>query len=279
MVKLLFSFLALTTLLFGDLKVANEDALTLKVKELISPESYKKNRSYINKIFAKKSRYYRQDRVDVMRVVQSLKSNGLFKTRFKRPQELTLSFKTTGDPMFFIKIMGDTLRNMGYYRYVTTNSSLNNREFTWTIGLTTEYATDPTVLHRELRKSSCKVVDIKRVKAAEWEYTVDTSRASLNVEKLRNANEIKLKRSLYAHWLNISNVKKIEVLSGERNNWYPHVVYYDSSLHILEVMKKDEKTTEITLVIPIDAKYMKISDIYTMKNMKDDLELNPLGYR
>jgi hypothetical protein len=280
MVRLFFSFLlliAFTTSVVADTQSKN--LLDEKIKELVDAKVYNKNRAYIKTRFAKKSKYYKQDRVNVMRVVSTLKANGLLKLRFKKPQELILSFKTTGHPMFFVKIMGDTLRNIGYYRYVTTSSSLNNEEFTWTIGLTTEYATDPLVLQRELKKSACKIVDVKRVAATEWEYTIDTSRASLNVIKLRRAQEVKLKRSLYAHWLNVSNIKKLAIVSGERNSWYPHVVYYDSSLHILKVIKKDKKTQEVTFSIPKNAKYMKISDIYTMKNMKDDLVLNPMGYR
>jgi len=280
MVRLFFSFLLLFTLSSAEVtSTQGKNLLEEKIKQLMDVNVYNKNRGYIKTIFAKKSRYYKQERVNIMRVVQTLKANGLLKLRFKKPQALTLSFKTTGHPMFFVKIMGDTLRNIGYYRYVTTSSSLNNEEFTWTIDLTTEYATDPLVLQRELNKSACKIVDIKRVKASEWEYTIDTSHALLNVVKLRRANELKLKRSLYSHWLNVSNIEKLGVVSGERNRWYPHVVYYDSSLHILKVIKKDKKTQEVTFSIPENAKYMKISDLYTMKNMKDDLVLNPMGYR
>ena len=280
MVRLFLSFVLLFTLSGAETTgTQSKNLLNEKIKQLMDESVYNKNRGYIKTIFAKKSRYYKQDRVKIMRVVQTLKANGLLKLRFKNPQELILSFKTTGHPMFFVKIMGDTLRNMGYYRYVTTSSSLNNEEFTWTIGLTTEYATDPLVLQRELNKSACKIVDIKRAKATEWEYTIDTSHALLNVVKLRRAEEVKLKRSLYAHWLNVSNIKKLAVVSGERNSWYPHIVYYDSSLHILKVIKKDKKTQEVTFSIPKKAKYMKISDIYTMKNMKDDLVLNPMGFR
>lgn len=280
MVKILISFLLLCTFVYGEnTQNSTEDALTLKIKQLVDESVYKKNSSYIKTIFSKKKRYYKQDRVDVMSVVRTLKSNGLLKLSFKEPQELTLSFKTLGQKMFFVKIMSDTLRNIGYYRYVTTSSALDNSEFSWTIGLKTEYATDPLVLEKELRKSSCKIVDIKRVTDTEWEYTIDTSRASLNVASVRNAKTVKLKRSLYAHWLNVSNVNKISIVSGERNNWYPHIVYYDSSLHILKVQQEDKKVTKKTFVMPKAATYMKISDIYTMKNLKDDLELNPIGYR
>jgi hypothetical protein len=44
-------------------------------------------------------------------------------------------------------------------------------------------------------------------------------------------------------------------------------------------MKKDKKTRNLLLLMPKDAKYMKISDIYTLKNVKDNLILRPSGSR
>ena len=42
-------------------------------------------------------------------------------------------------------------------------------------------------------------------------------------------------------------------------------------------IKKDVKTRTLSLIIPEDAKYIKISDIYTLKNVKDNLILKPSG--
>ena len=66
-----------------------------------------------------------------------------------------LNFETNGAALFFVKIMGDTLRNIGYYRYVTQESNLQSKRFKWTISLNSEYATDPIILQRELLKSGC----------------------------------------------------------------------------------------------------------------------------
>jgi hypothetical protein len=45
------------------------------------------------------------------------------------------------------------------------------------------------------------------------------------------------------------------------------------------VIKKDSKRSSITLNIPPRAKYMKLSDMYTLKNVKDALVLNPYSNR
>ena len=278
MVKIIVSFLLFFTVLNAG-EIDKKALLNEKIKLIVGEKVFIKHSSELKRIFSKTSRYYIKNRVNIMRVASRLRSTGYMKLRFREPKDLTISFKATTNPMFFVKIMSDTLRTIGYYRYVTTHSSLDNREFTWTITLKTESATNPVTLQNKLLQSSCKIVGIKRNSATNWEYTIDTSHARLNVKKLRRATVLKLKRSLYAHWLNVSKIKKLSIESGERNLWYPQVTYYDSSLHILKVYKKDKKTDKIVFRMPKNSVYMKISDMNSMKNLKDDLVFNPIGYR
>ncbi len=276
MVKIFSIFLLLVSLAFSN-EFAEDSLLIQKVKTFVSEDSFVKNKDFIKLIFSPEGNYYRQDRIDVVRLVQTLKENGLLNLFFDKPQELKLSFKTNGSPLFFVKVMGDTLRNIGYYRYVTKESNLNNSGFTWVILLNAEYATDPLILQQELNKSGCSIVDIYRIDTNDWEYSIDMSRGYLNVTTLEDSNEFKLKRSPYAHWLNVSNIQTLKIKSSWRDRWYPYITYYDKQLHLLKVIKKDVKTRTLSLVIPEDAKYIKISDIYTLKNVKDNLILKPSG--
>jgi len=280
MVKTLVSFLLLfsfTALFSAETTQADLDPLTSKIQSLLSKENYENNREFINVIFEPKSAYYKKDRLDSVKVVSTLKDNGLLKLFFDSPQELKLNFKTNGSPLFFVKIMGDTLRNMGYYRYVTRASNLDNSEFTWNIVLTSEYATDPVALQMQLKKSGSKIIDIERFSANEWTYVIDIDRGYLDIKTLRSGKVLKLRRSLYSHWLNISKIHKLTIQSSKRNKWYPYIAYYDSSLHLLKVLKEDKITKKIVLDIPTNAKYVKISDLYTLKNVKDELHLYPSG--
>nr|WP_321266749.1 hypothetical protein [uncultured Sulfurimonas sp.] len=278
MVRLIFAVLLCFSISFGE-TLKEVDALTQKIQTLIDPKIYKQNSAYIGILFSPASDYYIGDRVNAVKVIQTLKENGLLNLFFKKPSELTLHFKTSGSPLFFVKIMGDTLRNIGYYRYVTQESNLNNSEFTWTINLTSEYATDPLILQQELGKSGCSIVDIYRNSPLNWTYVVDMRDGELNVETLKEGMEIKLKRSLYAKWINVSGIKKIKITSSRRNSWYPYIAYYDNSLHLLKVVKKDNRKRSIVLNLNDNTHYIKISDIYTLKNIRDDLVLTPLGVR
>lgn len=279
MVNFFLSLLILFSFSFVELAASQEYSLDGKIESLMDSESYTKNRDYIKIIFSPESSFYDKDRIDIVKVVQTLKENGLLNLHFKSPQELHLNFQTSGSPLFFIKMMSDSLRDVGYYRYVTKSSNLDNSEFTWSIVLTSEYAADPTLLQKELDKTGCKITDIQRVSSKEWTYLIDMSQGNLNIDSLSSGENIVLKRSLYTYWLEVSKVKNITIKSSPRNDWYPYVVFYDKSLHLLELVKKDATQTYITLEVPKYAKYMKVSDMYSLKNIKDDLFVEPTGSR
>lgn len=281
MVKFLLLFSLLFTLSFAldetenNETVATIDPLTSKIQSFLSEQTYSNNAEFINLIFEPKSAFYKNDRVDAVKVVQTLKENGLLKLFFTKPQEIKLNFKTSGAPLFFVKIMGDTLRNIGYYRYVTVASNRDASEFTWNIALTSEYVTDPLILEHELQKSGCHIIDINRNSKTEWTYVVDIANAFLNVDTLHVDEITTLKRSLYAHWLNVANIKELKIVSTRHNTWYPYIAYYDASLHLLKVVKENYVHYKINLEVPQNAKYMKISDLYTLKNIRDELTLYP----
>jgi len=281
MVKYLLSFMLLWNFSYAqEIDILEEvtivdDPLTSKIKSFLEEENYNENEAFINVIFDPKSAFYANERVNTVKVIQTLKENGLLNLFFSKPMELKLNFKTSGSPLFFVKIMGDTLRNIGYYRYVTVASNLDASEFVWNISLTSEYATDPLILEKELQKSGCEVIDIQRNSSAEWTYVIDMDKGFLNLSKLYAKKNVSLKRSQYAHWLDISKIQELHISSSRRNSWYPYIAYYDASLHLLKVFKKDKIIYDLTLDIPPNTKYIKLSDIYNMKNIRDELLLSP----
>jgi len=289
--KVLLSLLLLSSFLYAAQEIndrnetlsndllVQEDPLIAKIKSFVGEDVYVQNKEFINVIFDPKSEFYREDRVNSVKVIQTLKENGLLKLFFQTPQAFTLHFKTNGSPLFFVKLMGDTLRNIGYFRYVTTASNLNASEFIWSISLRSEYATDPLILQTELAKSGCSIVDVQRDSAKEWTYTIDITNAELNVKLVQPKEKFKLKRSLYAYWLNISKIRTLIIKSPIRNSWYPNIAYYDASLHLVKLLKKDKIFRNVLLRMPKSAKYIKISDLYTLKNVRSGLRIEAKGSR
>jgi len=254
----------------------DQELLTKKIKSLINPAAFTKDRAYIDVIFSPKEDYFTNDgRVNTIKVIQTLKDNGILNLFFKKPRDISITFKTEGEPQFFVKIMSDSLQNIGYYKYVTSESKLSESEFSWKISLTSEYAADPIILNQELKKSKCEIVDVIRENETDWAYVIDMKNAKLNVSKLEDAKEFRLKRSLYSYWIDVSTIDKLHISSSARNDWYPYIAYYDKFLRLLKVIKIDTKKANLTLEMGNDTHYIKISDIYTLKNIKDDLVLMP----
>ncbi len=254
-----------------------QDLLMQKIQNLVNPRTFAKDKAFIETIFSPKSAYYKEDgRVDSIKVIKTLKDNGVLNLFFKTPREMNISFKTQGTPLLFIKIMSDTLQNVGYYKYMTKESNFDDSGFVWKINLTSEYAADPLILAQELEKNNCKIVDVVRENESDWSYVIDMKKAKLDVAALEGGVEFNLKRSLYAYWLDVSKIGTLDIVSSIRNEWYPYIAFYDKSLKLLNVIKIDTKKTNITLELDPEAYYIKISDIYTLKNIKDDLVLTPL---
>lgn len=256
-----------------------DERLHDKIKSLIGEQTYAENQAFVSIIFSPEESYFANDRLDVVRVVDTLKENGLLKLFFDKPQQLELTFSTNGSPLFFVKLMGETLRSMGYYRYITEESRLDNSAFIWKIRLTTEYATDPSSLRDELLKRSCDIIDIERESAQKWFYHIDMSQAHLDLQPLESGQEITVNRSLDAHWFNVAEVQRVTLSSLRGNNWYPYIAFYDSSLRLLKVYKRDRKTWELTVKPPRDAVYIKVADLYTLKNIKDGFRILSKGVK
>ena len=277
MVKKIFIFLFVFVFAFAG--EVNKDTLLKSVSSLISEESFEKNKKFINIIFSPYEDFFVHYRVDIIKVVNVLKENGLLELFFDKPKEVVLEFKSNTTPIFFVKVLNDALRDIGYYRFITKEASLNNSEFRWSISFVSEYATDPVILENELKKSSASIIDVKRKTPTNWQYTIDMSNAHLNVKKLQVRDDFKVRSSLYPYWFDASNVKSIRILSSRNNSWYPYITYFDKNLHLIKVDKIDKKKYDATLKLPKTTKYIKISDIYTMKNIRGYLLIKPRGIR
>ena len=258
---------------------SNEERLFQKVRSILDAKSYAQNEAFVKIIFSPAEKFMINDRVDSVKVVETLKENGLLELFFNKPTKIVLEFKTNGAPLFFVKIVSDTLRNIGYYRFVTNASKYNSSEFTWSVNITSEYAADPMILQKELQKSGCSIVDIQRESPTRWSYTIDMQNAHLPVKRLQERMVVTLRRSLFPYWLDVSQIRRLRVVSRGRNHWYPDVSFYDSHLHLVKVVQRDKRMYDVMFNIPKNAKYIKIADLYTMKNIKDSLELHPVGSR
>ncbi len=259
--------------------LSKKELLDEKIISYIGEESYARNKDYIHINFKRVNSFYTKDHINAVKVVETLEENGLLHLFFKEPQQYEMTFHSTGDPLFFVKLMGDTLRDIGYYRYVTKESTNDESGFEWRISLEAEYVTDPVLLRKELATRGCEIIDIVRNSATDWHFSIDTSKAHLKADALTSGKTKKYKRLQYAKWLNVAHVKKITVTSHRANFWFPYIALYDSSLRLLKVIRKDEETKKLKFELPEETRYIRVSDLYTITNIRYGLVFKPSGKR
>lgn len=274
MVKLLVIFLLSNTLLSAN------TALIEKVHSFLDSDTYKINRSFINIIFANESDFIHDDKIDSVKVITTLKENGLLQLFFKKPKKLTITFSANGNALFFTKIMNDSLRSMGYYRFITNHSQIDSTQFIWSISMESEYVTDPILLRDALKKHGCEIVDIKRESKVNWFYSIDMSGAHLKSQEIQAQELLKLHRGQNKEWwLKVDKVKKLKITSHTGNSWYPKLSFFSEKMRLLKVYRRDKKTWQISVRLPIESTYVKIGDIYTLKNLKNGIEIEAQGVR
>ena len=269
--------LLLAALLF--LTASADDLLYGKIQSMIGESSFKEHRKLIEIVFSPADSFYGQEGIDTVKVVETLMENGLLKLDYGKPTLMEMTFSTRGTPLFFVKLMEETLRSMGYYRYVTEESRLEEGLFVWKISLTGEHAADPAKLRDELAKRRCRITDLERESPQQWRYEINMNQARLNLNPLQNGKEVTFRLTLDAHWLDVSGVERVTFNSLGSNSWYPYITFYDRTMHLLKVYKRDRKTWQLTLQPPRDAAYAKVADLYSLKNIKDGFRILPRGVK
>ncbi len=258
---------------------ADSTSLDSILNSILGTRTYNANKGLIDIVFKQKSNYYNGNSVDVIKVVQALENNKLVNLSLKTSQDITLSFSTKGSPIFLVKIMSDALRNIGYYKYMTKESHIAGSEFLWIIEYNGDSVIDPIVLDAELAKSGCHITDIQATHPASWSYEIEMSNAHLSVAKLDLTTTITSERGISEKWIDVSTVSKVSISSNHANSWYPSISFYDQELHLLKAQKIDSKTSELSINLPSDTVYMKISDLYSLNNIKNGFSIEAQASR
>ncbi len=244
-----------------------------RVQEFVDRDSFLQHYSLINKLFANEDRFINGDRVDQIAIIERLKTSGILKLYLDQPQPIEITFSGGGEPIFFMKLLSDSLQELGYFHYKVLETSLNSDGLSWKIEFVSDYLLDPILLYESLSRKGCQIVDIERISLVRWSYKVDIGEAYLNVQPLTVGEKVKLKTPVFDYWFQVDGGKVIEFISIA-NNWHPYITFYDSRLNIINIFKKDYKRMKLRLKIPNGAKYIKVTDIYLLNNIKNGLRVS-----
>ena len=174
-----------------------------------------------------------------------------------------------------IKILNDTLKVLGYYYFFVKKIEYQNQLLTYSIFLDVESIVDPYKLIVELQKHNFVVLDIHKETNDIWSYRLNTSHILKNdIEHISTGEKIVFQKPLDDYFISIDNkATNIFVRSKRLNHWYPYIVFYDKSLNVIDLVKENKMYKSVKVKIPQGTKYIKITDLFTLANIKRGLTI------
>jgi hypothetical protein len=246
------------------------------VQQLISTDSFRENKALIEKIFAYEKQFIDlEGNIDLHEILRKLNTNGILKLFLHKPQSIHISFNSNGNSKFFLKLIFDSLEDLGYSKYRVLNIKKDDDGIKLEIDLTSDYILDPTLFYESLAQKGCKIMSIKRDSHLSWEYYIDIVTGFLNTTIIfTNDNPKFFKDSYSDYWIKIDeSAKKLIVKSVRGNHWHPYITFYDFELNILDIKKIEKRHFKVILEIPEKTFYCRITDMYRLNNIHHGLQI------
>ncbi len=254
--------------------IATANILDEKVRNLMQESNYQSHKKLTKILFRNKEQFYKNEKLNLPKIINTLKENGLLKLNHSIPKKMELGFKVSKNPIKTIKIVEDIFKSMGYYYIFTKKASLTKDGiFVWTINIQTKNMPDPSELIKRLYNQNIKVVDISRYGKNSMSYELETSYSRITAMQVVPSNKIvNLKKPFKEYFLSISpDSYEINIKSNNQDRWYPYIVYFDINLQVLKVIRKKTKIKKLATTIPTATRYIKIGDNFNLKNIKTGL--------
>lgn len=268
-----FFVVTLFSILFTTLLGASE--LKEKVENIIGAKDYKIHNSLIDLLFKNETKYVTHGKIKYYKLFKTLQENGLLNLRLNKPSDIEIEFTAVNKNFKSYKILNDTMQVLGYRYFFTKSMSVTEQKhLKWNIVFKAEYMLDPVVLLNELRDSKCKVTKVTNNGSNKWSYEIDFEDAELsNAIKIEKNEKVKFQKPLRAYLLTVNDAKSVQIISRNLNNWFPHIVFFDKDLKVLKVIKKNRIFKGLKVKVPNDTKYIKITDMYNLINIKRGLSI------
>ena len=254
------------------------DPLMNKISSLMDKDSFEKKQKLIEIIFKDRENFYQNNKVDNLKVIKKLKEMGLLDLFLEKPSKIYIEFYSNKGPTLSLRLLSESLKSIGY-SYIMTQKALYNKDgFYWKVYITTRQAVDPISLSNQFDRRGIKLLDISRIDKYNWRYDISATNAKVITKDIEFDTNVKLTKPLSEYWLNIENGKSIDLKPSNLDSWYPKIFFLDADLNPIHTVIKDQKTYKLSLEIPKNSRYMIISDIYTLANIKRGLDILVSSY-
>lgn len=253
----------------------NSSILDKKIENIIGQNDYKVHKKLIDLLFQNRSMYQYDNNLKYYNIFKTLRDNGLLNLGFNKPQNISLEFKGLNKALKSYKILKDLLHVLGYRYFFTNHFEVENgKNVIWQIRLKAEYMLDPVVLLKELQEKNCKILNVENRGNNNWFYEIDFEKAILNEAYQIEKNEkVKFQKPLKDYFVMVENAKSLQIISRNLNNWFPDIVFFDENLNVLKTIEKNRIYKGYRTKVPKGTKYIKITDMYNLINIKRGLSI------
>lgn len=238
-------------------------------------EAYESQRNLVSILFKDDRDFedFEDGSIDLVKVLETLKDNGLLQLFFPETKSIEITFKANERPLLFLRVINESLQAMGYNYYLTKSISKDSSEILWKIGITTQHLVDPIIFAKQVQARGAKVVKIEREDEASWVYRIDTHGAKPQVSQFEHDVDIDLNKPIKPYWIDVSNASVMILLAKPADRWFPQIVFFDEALQIIEDVRMEDFKSRIQLTIPEHALFAKVEDRYSLDNIKRGLTL------
>ncbi|MDO7252943.1 hypothetical protein [Helicobacter cappadocius] len=265
--KFFFCFFLFVLTLWGDI-------LDDKVQNLIGMQSYNVNKNFIDRIFKDREKFYSDGRLDIKKVVTTLKDNGLLILKFSEPGDLDITFASQTTPIFLARSINSALSSMGYSYFAVSQAQYEKGMSKITFSFSTEHALDPSIIINELAKRGYIFLDIKRNSITSWEYDIE-----LVDPKLANTKQIEAPQTLQVtevsgeYWFSVKGQGNMTI-TANTTSWRPRIVLYDKNLQIINLITQSATAKEITLTILEGVSFIMVTDAQNPAIIKNGIKID-----
>lgn len=251
------------------------DILDEKIEHIIGQKQYTLHKSLIGMLFAKKEHFVLNDRIKYYKVFKILQDNGLLNLRLNKPQNVTIEFKVLNKNIKSYKILNDTITSLGFRYFFTKSLDIQkDNGFLWKIVFKAEYVIDPVVLLKELQQKNCKILDVQKRDMNNWYYEINLDNAVVTeAYKIEKNEKVTFQKPLQEYFISVTDIKTLQIISRKLNKWFPHIVFFDKDLNVLDVIKKNRTYRGYKTKVPKGTKYIKITDMFNLINIKRGLSV------
>jgi len=228
------------------------------IKNLIGEKKYKTYYRLLKPVINDKNQ-------SLEKTLEYLQNNGLLDIFFDKPKTINPTFVfLNNNPVFNTKTLYKSLDAMGYYFFYPVEVKKNSK-YSLTLEMKSTHYIDPLLFLKTIKPYGCNIVNIE--KNSNYTYTLDCSNEHLDTLQVID-EPVKTLNAKGVYWINPAPYRKVSIQSSIHDKWYPYIVFFDENLNILNIIAKSNHQQNITLNIPPECRYIKITDNYSKKNFK-----------